>query len=131
MSVPADLLDEAGRTELPRFYGDVFGWQELPDRDRRPQEARLRRARDRAVRVPHRRRPADGVSAPRSLRAVGGDDRGARRRARRAAKAFREHDDRVDIIDKETTDHGMLKITSIYVGYLLPMMVEIQHWEFA
>ena len=34
------------------------------------------------------------------------------------------------MIDKTTDDHGMLAITSIYIGYLLPMMVEIQWWEF-
>ena len=30
MSVPADLLDEAGRKQLCDFYGEVFGWVELP-----------------------------------------------------------------------------------------------------
>ena len=30
MSVTADLLQPAGRAELTAFYGDVFGWQELP-----------------------------------------------------------------------------------------------------
>jgi hypothetical protein len=46
------------------------------------------------------------------------------------AKAYRERDDRVDIIDKKVDDHGMLAITSIYVRYLLPMMVEVQWWDF-
>jgi hypothetical protein len=46
------------------------------------------------------------------------------------AKAYKEKDDRVDIIDKKVDDYEMLAITSIYVGYLLPMMVEIQWWEF-
>ena len=30
MSVPADLLDAEGRRDLVAFYGEVFGWQELP-----------------------------------------------------------------------------------------------------
>ena len=38
LSVPADLLDEQGRTELLRFYEEVFGWTEMPtmteDRER-------------------------------------------------------------------------------------------------
>ena len=38
--------------------------------------------------------------------------------------------DIVDIIDKQTDDHGMLAITSIYVKYLLPMMCEIQWWDY-
>ena len=46
------------------------------------------------------------------------------------AKAWQARDDRVDIIDKKTDDHGMLAITSIYVKYLLPMMVEIQWWDY-
>ena len=46
------------------------------------------------------------------------------------AKAWQARDDRVDIIDKKIDDHGMLAITSIYVRYLLPMMVEIQWWDF-
>ena len=46
------------------------------------------------------------------------------------AKAFQARDDRVDIVDREVTDHGMLAITSFYVRYLLPMMVEIQWWDF-
>ena len=27
-------------------------------------------------------------------------------------------------------DHGVLAITSIYIGYLLPMLVEIQWWDY-
>jgi hypothetical protein len=46
------------------------------------------------------------------------------------AKKFQEHDDRVDLIDKKTDDHGVLAITSFYVKYLLPMMVEVQWWDF-
>ena len=46
------------------------------------------------------------------------------------AKAWQARDDRVDIIDKKVDDHGMLAITSIYVRYLLPMMVEIQWWDY-
>ena len=30
MSLPADLLGEVGRKELCDFYGEVFGWVELP-----------------------------------------------------------------------------------------------------
>ena len=46
------------------------------------------------------------------------------------ARDSQRRDDRVDIIDKKTDDHGVLAITSIYVRYLLPMMVEIQWWDF-
>ena len=36
----------------------------------------------------------------------------------------------MEIIDKKVDDHGMIAITSIYVRYLLPMMIEIQWWDF-
>ncbi len=47
------------------------------------------------------------------------------------AKALAETDDRIEIIDNEVEDHGVLKLHSFYVGYLLPMMVEVQYFEFA
>jgi hypothetical protein len=100
-----------------------------PPDDRGPEAARAGRAHHRAVRVPDRGRPADDRPAARPLRAVGRDRAGARRHPRRA-KAYQEKDDRVDIVDKKTDDHGMLAITSIYIGYLLPMMVEIQWWDY-
>ena len=30
MSVASELLEPEGRAQLTAFYGDVFGWQELP-----------------------------------------------------------------------------------------------------
>ena len=30
MSMPADALDESGRADITRFYGEVFGWVEHP-----------------------------------------------------------------------------------------------------
>jgi hypothetical protein len=48
------------------------------------------------------------------------------------ARAFQSRDDRVDIVDKHATDHdGFLVLTSFYVRYLLPMMVEVQHYDWA
>ena len=129
MSVPAELLGDSGRAELCRFYGDVFGWKELPTEtvDRKKlvfgvheiEQFVFLIADDAPMVCPRLDHYGLSVATIDELDAV-----------LDAAKAFREHDDRVDVIDKATTDHGMLKITSIYVGYLLPMMVEIQYWEF-
>jgi hypothetical protein len=130
MSVPAELLGETGRKELCRFYGEVFGWRELPTEtvDRKKlvfgvheiEQFVFLIADDSPMVCPRLDHYGLSVATIEELDSV-----------LAASKAFREHDDRVDVIDKETTDHGMLEITSIYVGYLLPMMVEIQHWEFA
>ena len=45
------------------------------------------------------------------------------------AKQFQKEDPRVDIIDKHVDATGPLALTSFYVAYLLPMMVEVQHWN--
>ncbi len=129
MSVPADLLDESGRRELCDFYGDVFGWVELPTEtvDRKKlvfgvhaiEQFVFLVADDTPMTAPRLDHFGLSVGSEAEL-----DDVLAQ------AKAYRERDDRVDVIDKKTDDHGALAITSIYVGYLLPMMVEIQYWEF-
>ena len=45
------------------------------------------------------------------------------------ARAYRERDDRVELIDHEVEDHGVLKLHNFYTRYLFPLMVEIQHFE--
>ena len=47
------------------------------------------------------------------------------------ATAFRQQDDRVDLIDLHADDQKVVTIHSLYVRYLLPMMCEVQWWEFA
>jgi hypothetical protein len=129
MSVPADLLGEEGRKELCDFYGEVFGWNELPTEtvDRKKlvfgvhtiEQFVFLIADEPPMTCPRLDHYGLSVGTEAEL-----DDVLAK------AKAYRERDDRVDIVDKETTDHGVLAITSIYVRYLLPMMVEIQWWDF-
>lgn len=129
MSVPADLLGETGRTDLLRFYDEVFGFKELPtetlDRKRLVLSAYTYEqfvfliADDQPMACPRLDHFGMSVATEEEL-----DEMLAR------AKSFRERDDRVDIVDREVTDHGMLAITSFYVGYLLPMMLEIQWWDF-
>ena len=128
MSVPGDLLDAEGRKLLLEFYGDVFGWQELPteteDRrklvmmayefgqfvfliaDKSPMEC---------PRMDHFGMSVDTMEELDAFLA--------------RAKKFKERDDRVDIVEKHVDDHGVLKLTSFYVRYLLPLMIEVQHFE--
>ena len=130
MSLAPQLLEPEGRAELCAFYGDVFGWEELPTET------------------------VDGARLVFSVHDIGqfvflvGDDQPMMSprmdhfglsvateaeldHVLERAKSFQTRDDRVDIIDKAFDDHGVLSITSIYVGFLLPMMVEIQYWQFA
>lgn len=131
MSVPADLLDEDGRAELLRFYGDVFGWEELPTETLDRQRLVLRAysneqfvfliAEDPPMTCPRLDHFGMSVGTMEEL-----DDMLER------ARKFQAEDDRVDIVDKHATDHdGFLVLTSFYVRYLLPMMIEVQHYEWA
>ena len=129
MSVPSDLLDEEHRDLLTKFYRDVFGFEEhamlTADRKRlvlgalRPDQFLYIIANDDPMTCPRLDHWGMSVESEEQLDLY--LDR---------AKKFREEDPRVDIVDKHVDDHGFLAITSIYVGYLLPMMIEIQWWDF-
>ena len=129
MSLPADALNEANRADIVAFYDDVFGWKEIPQLTEDRQRLVLMAYRyDQFVFLiadePHMTGPrldhfGMGVDAMEQL-----DEFLAK------AKAYREKDDRVDLIDKKAEQHPGLTLTSFYVGYLLPLMVEVQHFEF-
>jgi hypothetical protein len=129
MSMPSELLGAEPRAEITRFYDEVFGWKEIPqmtDDGRRlvlscytyEQFVFLIAEDDpmKCARLDH-----FGISVATEAEL---DEILAR------AKEFQARDDRVDIIDKKTDDYEMLAITSIYIGYVLPMMVEVQWWDF-
>lgn len=135
MSVPADALDEAGRADLLSFYGTVFGWEELPTMTVDRQQLVLAAYRhdqfvfliadDAPMRAPRLDHFGMSVATLDELHDV--LDR---------AKAFAATDERVDVIDHSAEDHEVdgkviLTLHSFYVGYLLPMMVEVQYWEWA
>ena len=129
MSVPADLLDEAGRKDLVEFYGDVFGFDELPTETEDRKKLVMRAysneqflyliADDPPMSAPRLDHFGMSVATMEEL-----DDMLDR------AKKFRERDDWVDIIDKKADDfEGFLTLTSFYVRYRLPMMIEVQHFN--
>jgi len=129
MSLPADALGEQGRAEIVRFYHDVFGWEELPtmteDRHRLVMMAYeytqfvFLIADDSPMQAPRLDHFGMGVETEDEL------DEFLRR-----ARDYQRRDSRVDLIDKHTDDYGPVAVTSFYVGYLLPMMVEVQHFSF-
>ena len=129
MSMPADLLDEANRADICRFWGEVFGFTEMPtmsiDRKRlilscvHWDQFIFLIAEDDPMRCPRMDHFGFSVGSLEELQGI--CDR---------AKAFAAHDPRVDLIDLHCDDQGMVKIHSIYAQYILPMMCEIQYWEF-
>jgi hypothetical protein len=130
MSVPADLLGEDGRREIVAFYSEVFGWKELPtetiDRGRLILSAYsydqfvFLVADEQPMTAPRLDHFGMGVASVAELDAF-----------HERAAAYRDRDPRVDLIDKQTERYPGLSLTSFYVGYLLPMMLEVQYFDFA
>ena len=129
MSMPSALLGAEPRADITRFYDEVFGWKEIPQMTDDGHRLVLSCytyeqfvfliAEDDPMKCARLDHFGMSVATEAEL-----DEILAR------AKAFQAHDDRVDIIDKKTDDYEMLAITSIYIGYVLPMMVEVQWWDF-
>ena len=128
MSLAPEMLDAEHRALLTDFYSHVFGWHELPmltdDRKRLVFQAYTVEqfvfliADEPPMACPRLDHFGLSVGSESEL-----DDALAR------ARAYKERDDRVDSIDRKVEDHGMIAITSMYVRYLLPMMVEVQWWD--
>ena len=131
MSLTPEMLDEEHRKLRADFFGDVFGFVDLPMMtiDRKRQVFQVHNIEQFVFLIAD-----DGGAAMECPRldhfglSVGAESELDEILAR--AKAWQARDDRVDIIDKHVDDHGMLAITSIYVRYLLPMMCEIQWWDY-
>ncbi|MGA2837499.1 MAG: hypothetical protein ABSF84_12960 [Acidimicrobiales bacterium] len=129
MSLDAGRLDATGRADLCRFWGETFGFEELAemtvDRHRLVlscvhwDQFLFLIADDEPMRCPRMDHFGFSVGSLDELRGV-----------RDRVAAFRDSDDRVDLVDLAVDDQGVVKIHSIYVGYLLPMMAEVQWWEF-
>ena len=130
MSVPADLLSAQSRAELLDFYGEVFGWTEMPtmtqDRERMVLRVHSNEqfvfliADPQPMACPRMDHFGLSVAAPAELYET----------VERARK-FRERDARVEIIEPEIEDYKVLKLHNFYVRYRLPLMVEVQCYEWA
>jgi len=130
MSVPADLLDEHGRADILDFWGGVFGFQELPTEteDRRKlvlsaydfEQFVFLIAEDEPMRCPRLDHFGMSVGTLAELEAFYAK-----------ARAYAERDDRVDLVEQGMEDHGVVKIHNFYVRFLLPMMIEVQYFDWA
>jgi hypothetical protein len=129
MSVPADRLADPERRDLTRFFAEVLGFTELEvmtvDRHRLVYSCVHW---DQFIFLVDEDDPMQCPRMDHYGFAVGTLDELLAARDR--AVAFREHDARVDLLDHTIDDQGVVKIHSIYVRYLLPMMCELQFWEF-
>ncbi len=129
VSLPADQLDEAGRAAITDFYGECFGWTELDSEtvDRTKlilaighwDQFLFIHAEDEPMRSPRLDHFGVSVGSLADLEAT---------HARVARRA--QDDSAIDVIDLSVDDFDVLKVHSFYVRHLLPMMVEVQYWEF-
>ena len=130
MSVPAEALDEAGREALLRFYTEVFGFTEMPGLSIDRERLVLRAYSNEQFVFIHA--DPDPMRCPRMDHfgmSVGSKAEFDELLAR--VRKYREKDDRVEIVEPETADYKVLKLHNFYVRYRLPLMIEVQCYEWA
>jgi hypothetical protein len=130
LTVPADLLGAEGRSDLLRFHERVFGWTEMPTMTRDRELLVLRAWSNEqfvylhASADPMRTGATEhfGLSVPEVKDLDGMYER---------AEKFRAEDGRVELLPRELQDFRVVKLHSFYVRYRLPLMIEVQCFEWA
>jgi hypothetical protein len=130
LTVDPALLDDRGRAEILDFYGDVFGWTEGDNTGESGNPLILYTGTFAEFVY---LLPGDPYLVAPALDHFGLQlsTRGELEEIVGRAQARRERDDRVTIIDIATrTTPGPTHdytLTSAYIGFVLPLMVELQH----
>jgi hypothetical protein len=130
ISVDPAVLDAGGRTTVLDFYGEVFGWSEGDNTGESGNPLILYTGAPAQFvyllpAVPYLVAPSldhFGLEVASEAELEELVDR---------ARAYQERDPRVRIIDtSHRTTHGPTHdyiLTSAYIGFLLPLMIELQH----
>ena len=130
MSMAKHILDDAGRSTILDFYGEVFGWTEGDNTGEEgnplilytgaPAEFIYLLPSDEPLTAPALDHFGVQVASLPEL-----EDIVAK------AKKYQQRDERVRVIDVHArTTHGPTHdytLTSAYIGFVLPLMVELQH----
>lgn len=130
MSMASEILDDAGRSTILDFYGEVFGWTEGDNTGEEGNPLIL-----------YTGAPAQFIyllPSDEPLTAPALDHFGVQVASLpelidivASAKRYQERDKRVRVIDVHArTTHGPTHdytLTSAYIGFVLPLMVELQH----
>ncbi len=130
LSVAADALDASGRKKLLDFYGDVFGFTEMPTMTVDRELLVLRcysneqfvyiHASEEPMRCGTMDHFGMSVATPGELDAM-----------YERARKRREADAEVEVIERHTDDFKVVKLHNFYVRYRLPLMIEVQCFEWA
>ena len=131
MSVPSSLLDDRGRADILRFHGEVFGWEEMPTMTESGRRLIMQAyAYDQFVFLIADDDPMRCARLDHFGMAV--DTRDEFDTFLGRAQDFAARDDRVELIDAEVEEFGdVLTLHNFYVRFLLPMMVEVQLFDWA
>jgi hypothetical protein len=128
MSLPRSSLEDPARSEIVGFYRDVFGWDEMPTMTQPGRRLVLQAySYDQFVFLIAEDEP---MTAPRMDHfGMAVDTMGELEAFHARAKEIAARDDRVDLIDIAMEDFGVLQLHSFYVRFMLPLMIEVQHWK--
>jgi hypothetical protein len=132
ISMDPAVLDEQGRKEVLDFYGEVFGWIEGDNTGEKGNPLILYTG---AFAQFVYLLPADPPLVAPALDHFGLQVSTTEELTRTVelAKQYKKKDDRVRIIDIETrTTSGPTHdfvLTSAYIGFLMPLLIELQHLE--
>jgi hypothetical protein len=132
ISVDPSVLDTRGRADVIAFFGAVFGWTEGDNTGEKGNPLILNTGTfgqfvyllpaTPSMQAPPLDHFGLQVSTVAEIDEIVAN-----------AHRFRERDDRVRVIERETrTTHGPTAdytLTNAYVGYVLPLMIELQHLE--
>jgi hypothetical protein len=129
LTLPPGGLDEQTRTEIKRFYGEVFGWGALdvPILGKQALLLRTDEETSQFVLVVESRKP---LSVP-GYDHLGLllDTRAAVDRAFDSVRAWRARDERVQIKEYDDLVQGDVTVHAFYVRYLLPIWFDVQCME--
>lgn len=140
MTMPESVLDETARSDILRFYNEVFGWVRYVSGGEPGNPLIMRMAEP--TQFVYVLSQAEGMIAP-PLDHFGVEvaEEEELDTALERARMFAEKDNRVRIIEKKVTRYPVdpsmapemagstLDLVNCYIGYLLPLMVEIQHFR--
>lgn len=130
LTVPAELLDTAGRADLLRFHHAVFGWTEMPTMTRDHELLVLRcHSNEQFVYLHASSEPMRTGGTEHFGVSVGTPAEFAELYER--ARKQQASDPRVELTKQNTDDFQVLKLHSFYVRYRLPLSIEVQCFEWA
>lgn len=129
ITVPVDRLRNAARREIMSFYGDVFGWTEIPSDE--PGDPLVIKVGEPAQFVFVQCEDGTGTrAAPEDHFGVAVDSEDELDAILAKAREFQENDDRVEIVDKarRCTPGSEVDYETVncYIAYVLPLRVEVQ-----